>query len=111
MTATGTGVAVRLSPNVDLCEGLLTACRDHGFSRAQVYGGVGSTVGAAFADGHTVEPFVTELFIRSAVIDTATGQVDNEITLVDYTGKVSEGQLAMGENPVLVTCECVLAPI
>jgi len=111
LPATGAGIAVRLGPNIDLCEGLLMACRDHGLSRARVYGGVGSTVGATFTDGRVVEPFVTELLIRSAVIDTATGQVDNEITLIDYTGRVSEGQLAVGKNPVLVTCECVLLPI
>jgi predicted DNA-binding protein with PD1-like motif len=109
--ATGTGIAVRLGPNIDLCEGLLMACRKHGFSRAKVYGGVGSTVGAVFTDGRVVEPFVTELLIRSAVIDTTTGKVDIEIALIDYTGEVAEGQLAIGENPVLVTCECVIVPI
>jgi len=111
MLATGTGVAVRLGPNVDICEGLLMVCRKYGFSRAKVYGGVGSTVGAVFTDGRVVVPFVTELLIRSAVIDTTTGNVDIEVALIDYTGGVAEGHLAIGENPVLVTCECVIAPI
>lgn len=107
------GVVVRLAPNVDMCEGLAQAAREHGLTRAAVHGGVGSIVGASFADGRVVEPFVTELLIRSGTIDLRDPNhplVDIEITLIDYTGGVNEGRLAVGENPVLVTCECVLVP-
>lgn len=107
------GVLVRLAPNVDLCEGLVEAARSHGLMRARVQGGVGSTVGGSFADGRRIEPFVTELLIRSGEIDltsTEQVQVDVDITLIDYTGAVTEGRLRVGDNPVLVTCECVLLP-
>jgi hypothetical protein len=65
-------------------------------------------VGAAFEDGRTVEPFVTELLVKSGYIDLDKQQTTLDISLIDYTGVVTEGRLAQGRNPVLVTCELVL---
>ncbi len=106
-------LAVRLSPNVDVCTALEQICADHGITRAVVRGGVGSTVGAAFDDGRIVEPFVTELLIRSGRIEPeAPGALVArlDISLVDHTGGIAEGRLLRGANPVLVTCELVLEP-
>ena len=105
---------VRLSPNVDVCHALETFCLDKGITSAKIEGGVGSTVGAVFDDGRTVEPFVTELLIRSGEIcPDATGLPNAwiDIAMVDYKGTVSEGVLARGQNPVLVTFELVIQPL
>jgi hypothetical protein len=72
---------------------------------------VGSTVGAVFDDGRVVEPFVTELLIRKGeIITDANGhlQAQLDVSMVDYKGGVSEGRLARGQNPVLVTFELAL---
>lgn len=105
---------VRLSPNVDVCHALETFCYQKGITTAMIHGGVGSTVGAVFDDGRTVEPFVTELLIRSGEIrPDATGvpSARIDIAMVDYKGTVSEGVLARGQNPVLVTFELVIQPL
>lgn len=104
------GFLVRVGPNVDFGEALLEACERHGVSSATVYGGVGSVVGAVFDDGRVVEPFVTELMVRRGHVDRLANQVLLDIALIDYTGEVTEGCLALGQNPVLVTCELVLIP-
>ena len=58
--------ALRLRPNQDFAAALETFCRQRGIFRARMHGGVGSTIGAHFTDGRTVEPFATELAIRPA---------------------------------------------
>lgn len=111
---TSSSYIVRLSPNIDVCDALETFCAEKGISSAVIQGGVGSTVGAVFDDGRTVEPFVTELLIRSGEIrPDASGRPNAriEITMVDYKGTVSEGVLARGQNPVLVTFELVIQPL
>jgi len=103
--------AIRVSPNVDICTTLEQFCNEHRIKHARIQGGVGSTVGAVFDDGRVVEPFVTELLIRQGDINTgADGQVRAalDVSVVDYKGGVSEGRLARGQNPVLVTFELVL---
>ncbi len=105
---------VRLSPNVDVCHALETFCHQKGITSAMIQGGVGSTVGAVFDDGRIVEPFVTELLIRSGEIRPDSAGLPNariDIAMVDYKGTVSEGVLARGQNPVLVTFELVIQPL
>jgi predicted DNA-binding protein with PD1-like motif len=107
----GPAVAVRLAPNEDVCTALETVCRQQGWRGATVRGGVGSTVGAVFDDGRTVEPFVTEVLIRQGRVQPeadGTLQADIDVSLVDYTGGLASGRLARGANPVLVTFELVL---
>lgn len=102
------GYLVRVAPNIDFGLALIAACEQHGLTQAKVLGGVGSVVGAIFEDGRTVEPFVTELLVKSGHIDLTTQRAVLDISLIDYTGVVTEGRLAQGKNPVLVTCELVL---
>ena len=112
--AFGTAHVVRLAPNVDVCLALERFCREHGITAATIEGGVGSTVGAVFDDGRIVEPFVTELLIRQGEIrlsDNGEPRARIEITMVDYLGGVSDGVLARGHNPVLVTFELVVQPL
>lgn len=105
--------ALRLAPNEDISLALEQFCFSRGIKNAVIVGGVGSTVGAVFQDGSVVEPFVTELLIRSGRIHTTMTEhprAELDIAMVDYQGGISEGRLLAGANPVLVTVELVLCP-
>ena len=114
--ATGTettnrAFALRLRPNRDFAGALEAFCRERGIISARLHGGVGSTIGARFADGRIVEPFATELAVSSGVIVSGTGgalEAELDIALVDYEGGIAEGRLTRGDNPVLMTMELVL---
>lgn len=108
-----TAYAVRLAPNIDFCTALEDFCRAHEIENATIFGGVGSTVGAVFQDGSTVEPFSTELLIRSGrIVSSSQGHrlAELDVVMVDYKGGISEGRLARGVNPILVTAELVICP-
>lgn len=108
---TSRAFALRLRPNQDFTGALETFCRDRGIARAKLHGGVGSTIGVRFADGRTVEPFATELAIRSGDIAARAGgalEAELDIAVVDYTGGLAEGRIERGDNPVLMTMELVL---
>src|SRR5450432_2656027 len=103
--------ALRLRPNRDFAGALEAFCRERGIISARLHGGVGSTIGARFADGRIVEPFATELAVSSGVIvSSVSGALEAEldIALVDYEGGIAEGRLLRGDNPVLMTMELVL---
>ena len=103
--------ALRLRPNQDFAGALESFCRQHGILRARLHGGVGSTIGAVFTDGHSVVPFATELAVTAGQIaPDADGRLhaDLDIALVDYLGGIAEGRLVRGDNPVLMTMELVL---
>jgi len=104
--------AVRLSPNIDVCDALEKFCQSKQIECATILGGVGSTVGAVFDDGRIVEPFVTEMLISQGSVHTDSNNqsiAEIDINMVDYKGGMSAGRLKRGENPVLVTFELVLA--
>jgi predicted DNA-binding protein with PD1-like motif len=106
--------AMRLRPNRDMAGLVEEFCREHGIARAKLHGGVGSTIGVRFDDGRSVEPFATEVAVRSGVIAPgADGALEAEIdvALVDYTGGLAEGWLKRGDNPVLMTMELVLEAV
>jgi predicted DNA-binding protein with PD1-like motif len=108
---TSRAFALRLRPNQDVAYALEAFCREQGIARARIHGGVGSTIGACFIDGRVVEPFATELAVRSgAIAPGAAGalEADLDIAVVDYTGGLAEGRLERGDNPVLMTMELVL---
>jgi predicted DNA-binding protein with PD1-like motif len=103
--------ALRLRPNQDFAGALETFCRERGIARAKLHGGVGSIIGARFADGRIVEPFATEMAVRSgAIVPDADGalQATLDVALVDYLGGIAVGRLTRGDNPVLMTMELVL---
>jgi predicted DNA-binding protein with PD1-like motif len=103
--------ALRLRPNQDFAGALEAFCRERGIVRAKLHGGVGSTIGARFVDDGTVEPFATELAVRSGAVAPGAGgalEAELDVVLVDYTGGLAEGRLMRGDNPVLMTMELVL---
>ena len=102
---------LRLRPNQDICTVLEQFCVQRGLASATLHGGVGSIVGADFADGRRVEAFATEMAIRSGSIapgKDAKLEAALDIALVDDAGTLSQGVLRRGENPVLITLEAVL---
>jgi predicted DNA-binding protein with PD1-like motif len=108
---TSRAFALRLRPNQDFADALETFCRKRGITHAKLHGGVGSTIGVRFADGRIVEPFATELAIRSGVIAAIEGETleaELDIAVVDYTGGLAEGRLRRDDNSVLMTMELVL---
>jgi predicted DNA-binding protein with PD1-like motif len=108
---TSRAFALRLRPNQDFAGSLEAFCRERGITSSKLHGGVGSTIGAHFADGRIVEPFATELAVGSGVIVSRQGgafEAELDVALVNYTGGIAEGRLKRGDNPVLMTMELVL---
>lgn len=109
--ATRRAFALRLRPNQDFAGALENFCRERGIASAKLHGGVGSIIGARFADGRSLEPFATEMAVRSGGIVSDTDgalQATLDVALVDYTGGLAIGRLKRGDNPVLMTMELVL---
>lgn len=102
--------ALRVKPNVDFCGTLEAFCVEHGVREAVIHGGVGSTIGARFVDGGTVENFATEVAITEGRIVAGAGRFEAaiDVALVDFTGALASGRLKRGDNPVLMTFELVL---
>jgi predicted DNA-binding protein with PD1-like motif len=103
--------ALRLRPNQDFAGALEVFCRERMIAAAKLHGGVGSIIGARFDDGRIVEPFATEMAVRSGAIvlgEDGALQATLDVALVDYTGGIAVGRLLRGDNPVLMTMELVL---
>lgn len=98
--------ALRLRPNQDMATALEAFCAAQGIRRARIQGGVGSTIGARFADGTVVRNFATEAFVTAGAIEDGVATID--AALVDYTGALASGRMLRGANPVLMTYELVL---
>jgi predicted DNA-binding protein with PD1-like motif len=108
---TGRAYALRLRPNQDFAGALEVFCRERGIYRAKLHGGVGSIIGARFTDGRSMEPFATEMAVRSGAIALGAHGMPEatlDVALVDYTGGIALGRLVRGDNPVLMTMELVL---
>ena len=108
---TSRAFALRLRPNQDFAGALEAFCRLRGIARARLHGGVGSIIGARFADGRIVVPFATEMAVSSGVIAPGADgapEATLDIALVDYLGGLATGRLQRGDNPVLMTMELVL---
>lgn len=105
--------ALRLRPNQDFANALEVFCHERGIISARLHGGVGSIIGARFADGRIVEPFATEMAVHSgAVVSGERGlEAELDIALVDHLGDIAAGRLTRGDNPVLMTMELVLEVI
>jgi predicted DNA-binding protein with PD1-like motif len=108
---TSRAFALRLRPNQDFAGVLEAFCRERGVVRARLHGGVGSIIGARFADGRNVEAFATEMAVSSGAIAPGLAgrpEAKLDVALVDYLGGLAEGRLSRGDNPVLMTMELVL---
>jgi predicted DNA-binding protein with PD1-like motif len=112
-TGTRRAFVLRLRPNQDFAHALESFCHEHAIKQAKVHGGVGSIIGARFANGRIVEPFATEMAVLAGrVVSVADGlAAELDVALVDHGGGLSQGRLARGDNPILMTMELVLEVI
>jgi len=104
-------ILARLRPNQDLGEALVALCARHGLRAATVRASLGSLIGARFADGRAVDDPATEVLVRSGrIAPGADGRLAARLDLavVDGAGRVTEGALEAGENPVCITFEAML---
>lgn len=101
-------VVARVRPNVDIIETLEEICRASGFSNARLRGGVGSLIGARYADGTSVDDIATEVFVIDGFVSTQPNLTRLEIVMVDTMGRITQGQLLRGKNPVCITFELYL---
>ena len=106
--ATANGIAIRLCPNQDITAALEAAAAGADFGPARLHGGVGSIIGARYANAPPVDNFATEMLIRDGLIRPGATRLD--VAMVDLTGHLSAGVLTPGDNPVLMTLEAVLTP-
>jgi predicted DNA-binding protein with PD1-like motif len=106
--AAANGIAIRLCPNQDITAALEAAATGASFGTARLHGGVGSIIGARYANAPPVDNFATEMLIRDGLIRAGATRLD--VAMVDLTGHLSAGVLTPGDNPVLMTLEAVITP-
>ena len=100
---------IRIAPNTEISTGLIAACRSAGWARAIVHG-IGSLIGAHFADGRVFDSFATEFLITKGAVDLTIPEPDValDIVLVGLDGRFESGRLRPHSNPVLITAEIIL---
>jgi predicted DNA-binding protein with PD1-like motif len=101
-------VALRMRPNEDVATALEAACRRHGFAAAVLRGSLGSLAGVRFAQGGTVADYATEILVtdgRVAADRSGRLRAELDIAVADMRGRVHEGRLSQGENPICITFE------
>jgi predicted DNA-binding protein with PD1-like motif len=99
-------VVARVRPNVDIVTAVETIAREHGMPNARIRGSLGSLIGARFVDGTIVPDDATEVLVRGGHV--TDGNAKLHLLVVDALGRVHEGELAHGENPVCITFDLVL---
>ncbi|MGJ7530764.1 PCC domain-containing protein [Variovorax sp. GB1P17] len=106
-------VVAKIRPNEDLLTSIEHACERYGIRRARIAGSVGSVVGATFSDGRRVSDIATEILVISGRVEPdAEGPCAQlRIALIDPRGDVHFGELARGENAVLICFELVLVEV
>ncbi|CAN7729792.1 DNA-binding protein [Phyllobacterium sp. LjRoot231] len=101
-------VIARVGPNEDIVGALEAICRKHDFAAATLRGGVGSLIGARYADGSKVDDIATEVFVKQGFVSRQSTGTHVDIIMVDTRGNITRGQLLRGENPVCITFELCL---
>jgi predicted DNA-binding protein with PD1-like motif len=104
--ASGPAVLARVKPNGDIVTAVERIAATAGFADATVRGSLGSLIGARFTDGRTLDDIATEVLVRHGTV--RDGKANLDLLVVDMQGRVHEGRLARGENPVCITFDLVL---
>lgn len=98
-------VIARVRPGEEIGQAIETLCRQHGMLDATVMG-IGSVVGAVFTDTPQVTSYATEALIADGRVTDGKCRLD--IAIVGIDGRITEGRLASGVNPVCVTFELLI---
>lgn len=93
-------------PNEDIRSAVAALCREAGFRSATIHG-IGSLVGAEFADGRQVASYATEVLVHRGALGPDAEDAALNIALVGLDGRLSEGRLCR-DNPVCVTFELLV---
>lgn len=97
-------ILARVKPNQDIVTAIETIAR--AMPNATIRGSLGSLIGAVFDDGRTVPDLAAEVLITGGHVRDGIAVLDAAV--VDMAGRVHQGRLARGENPVLITFDLVL---
>jgi predicted DNA-binding protein with PD1-like motif len=101
----------RVRPNEDISLAIEAICAEHRIITAHVYG-IGSLNEVLFTDETRVESHATEVLIRRGRVIDVGGlpRASLDIDVVDMQGRIFEGEIVRGDNPVCVTFELVIEP-
>ena len=105
-------VLATVRPNGDISHAIEALCAEQGIGTASVHG-IGSLIGADYADGTHVASRATEVLIRDGRVRSAPGGpcAMLDIALVGMDGEIRSGTLVRGRNPVCVTFELLLLAV
>lgn len=109
-TGEGRRAYARVRPNEDLTEAVEGICRREGFRHATVRG-LGSLIGARFADGSTLDDQGSEVLIMRGEVSPDAGgrpRATLDICFTGFDGLAIRGRLLPGENPVCITFELLV---
>lgn len=125
----GRMIPARVRPGTDVMEGLRHACEEHGVKYGAVLFGIGSLRqlcyqvlvpkkdsiwGAGYTDPETVPGPIEIVGIRGVIFQSEDGKetlLHIHGTFSDQKGKVFGGHVVMGQNPVLATCDSIIAEL
>ncbi len=102
----GGAVFARVKPNEDITLAIESIAAAHGMQNAVVRGSLGSLIGAQFTNGTQVDDHATEVLVRSGTV--RDGTADLNLLVVDMAGRVHDGRLVRGDNPVCITFDLIL---
>ena len=125
----GRMIPVRVRPGTDVMEGLRKACQDNGVKYGAVLFGIGSirqlsyqvlvpkedsVWKAGYTDPEVLPGPIEIVGIRGVIFQSEDGKetlLHIHGTFSDQKGKVFGGHMVMGQNPVLATCDAVIAEL
>ena len=101
----------KVRPNEDISLAIEAICSKHGIKTANVYG-IGSLNEVRFVNGTHVGSHATEVLIREGRVASDDGSPKARlfIDVVDVDGRIFQGEIVRGDNPVCVTFELVIEP-
>jgi predicted DNA-binding protein with PD1-like motif len=102
----GMAVVARVRPNEDIITAVEAIARTHRIRDATIRGSLGSLIGARFENGTIVTDDATEVLVRSGRVTAGVAEID--LLAVDMQGRVHEGWLERGANPVCITFDLML---
>ncbi|WP_262271171.1 PCC domain-containing protein [Microvirga yunnanensis] len=102
----------KVRPNEDISLAIEAICAQNAIRTAKVHG-IGSLNEVRFSDGARVDSHATEVLIRRGRVADLDGapRAHLDIDVVDIQGRVFEGEIVRGDNPVCVTFELVIEPL
>ena len=125
----GRMIPVRVRPGTDVMGGLRKACQDNGVKYGAVLFGIGSVQQlsyqvlvpkedsvwkAGYTDPEVLPGPIEIVGIRGVIFQSEDGKetlLHIHGTFSDQKGKVYGGHMVMGQNPVLATCDAVIAEL